>query len=93
MTIDLGDNPKRIVALVGPNGCGKSSIFDAFEVKASSVRGWKENINETYFSKALHVSDIDEKYNPNKSVQIIFNPNDHEISKKFSYTKFISLYK
>ena len=37
LTIDLGPTPKKIVALVGPNGCGKSSIFDSFEQQLKEV--------------------------------------------------------
>lgn len=36
LTIDLGDFPARIVALVGPNGCGKSSVLDSLLYHAGS---------------------------------------------------------
>ena len=36
LTIDLGQNPARLVALVGPNGCGKSSVLDGLLYHASA---------------------------------------------------------
>lgn len=36
LTIDLGASPARIVALVGPNGCGKSSVLDGLLFHASA---------------------------------------------------------
>jgi ABC-type hemin transport system ATPase subunit len=36
LTIDLGDNPRRIIVLVGPNGCGKSSILDGMLFHANA---------------------------------------------------------
>lgn len=68
LTIDLGANPAKIIALVGENGCGKSSVFDALEEKNKENRN-QGSSEDHYLSKALYTGDI-EKYDRKKSVVI-----------------------
>ena len=51
-TIDLGENPARLIALVGPNGCGKSSVLDGilFHSNAYGQIGNKRGKDYTYHS-------------------------------------------
>lgn len=87
LTIDLGEQPKKIIAVVGPNGCGKSSIFDAFEEKTKDFRN-HGNEGAAFFSKAMYYTDESLKksaYNKNISVRI--TPESGTLNRKSFYIR------
>lgn len=70
LTIDLADHPTKIVALVGPNGTGKSSVFDAFEEIGSNYKG-RGGKPSSYFQKSLFDAEPKaENYNLPDHVQL-----------------------
>lgn len=72
LTIDLGPNPKRIIALVGPNGCGKSSVFDAI-LYAYSNWGQIGSTNQKDYK--YHSLESTPNYNPD-NISIDFDAGD-----------------
>lgn len=76
LTIDLGETPARIVALVGPNGCGKSSVLDGMLYHASAHErvGGKQNREISYHSmsdtNSLTWQDIEIEFTTGSFVQV-----------------------
>lgn len=73
LTIDLGPDPRKIVVLVGPNGCGKSSVFDAFEESLKNFRQHGQPEKPDFFSKSFFYDQAElrsTEYDRTKAIQI-----------------------
>lgn len=90
LTINLGDNPRKIIGLVGPNGCGKSSVFDAFEEKLKDYKGASESESASYFSKTWYSSNPEiksESYYKAESILITKDDGTTTFDKKSFYIR------
>jgi hypothetical protein len=76
LTIDLGDTPARIIALVGPNGCGKSSVLDGllYHASAHGRVGGSQNREMEYHSMggvgSLTHEDIEIQFTTGKFAEV-----------------------
>lgn len=75
LTIELGESQKRVVALVGPNGCGKSSVFDAMLYRITSFAG-RIGQSRTEKDYKYHSLLQEPAYRASTNIEIVFSNGD-----------------
>lgn len=87
LTIDLGDNPRKLVVLVGPNGCGKSSVFDAFEEALKNYRNIGAETPDYYSKNFFYTNDDKRTCTYNRSDAVRITTNGPAITRKSFYIR------
>ena len=81
--------PSQLVAVIGPNGCGKSNVIDAVrwvlgEASAKQLRG--ENMQDVIFNGAAT-----RRPAPRASVELVFDNHDHALQGSWGQYSEISI--
>ena len=87
LTINLGDEPAKLVVLVGPNGCGKSSVFDAFEETMKDFRNRGRESAEFYSKNFFYEDEKKKTCSYDKAKAVIITTNGSALGIKSFYIR------